>query len=252
MGTVNLLESIRNNNSTKDKAILNVTSDKCYKNKEKNHAYAENDILGGHDPYSSSKACSEIVTSAYRRSFFINSNITIATARAGNVIGGGDWSKDRIVVDCMNALSKDEKIIIRNPGSLRPWQHVLEALTGYLTLLTHMIDPNKYNDSAIDFNNSWNFGPYSENIVDVETLVKEIIYNWGDGEYYIEPNNKLHETMLLKLNINKSLENLDWKPKLNFKKSIQMTVEWYKKFYNNEDMIKVTNNHIKNYLKIER
>ena len=252
MGTVNLLESLRINNSFKKKKfLLNVTSDKCYENKEKNYAYNENDSLGGHDPYSSSKACSEIVTSAYRRSFFTDSNISIATARAGNVIGGGDWSKDRIVVDCVNALVKNETIVIRNPSALRPWQHVLEALTGYLILLTHMINDN--NDSCVYFNSSWNFGPYSESIVDVETLVKEIISNWGDGEYIVESNDTLHEAILLELDINNSLNYLEWKPKLTFNEAISMTIEWYKQFYyNEEDMLKCTNNQIKNYLRINK
>jgi CDP-glucose 4,6-dehydratase len=254
MGTINLLESLRNNKSMAEKFILNVTSDKCYENKEESHAYNENDSLGGHDPYSSSKACSEIVTSAYRRSFFINSNVSIATARAGNVIGGGDWSKDRIIVDCINALVKDESIILRNPAALRPWQHVLEALTGYLTLLTHIIDQNNGdNDSFVDFKSSWNFGPYHESVVDVETLVKEIISNWGDGNYIVESDDVFHEAVLLELDINKSLNYLDWKPKLTFKEAIEMTTDWYKQFYNNdnkEDMLKFTNDQIKKYLKI--
>jgi len=261
MGTVNLLDSLRVNNSSKKKFLLNVTSDKCYENKEKDYSYGERDPLGGHDPYSSSKACSEIVTSAYRNSFFNNSNVSVATARAGNVIGGGDWSKDRLVVDCVNALFKDETIIIRNPTALRPWQHVLEALTGYLTLLTHMVNSNidntnnnadsNNNNNFVDFNSSWNFGPYNESVVNVETLVNEIIANWGEGEYIIQSDEIFHEAVLLKLDITKSLKYLDWNPKLNFKESIKMTINWYKKFYNNEeDMLKFTNNQVKEYMKI--
>ncbi|MDR2622988.1 MAG: CDP-glucose 4,6-dehydratase [Methanobrevibacter sp.] len=246
MGTINLLESLRINNSKNESFLLNVTSDKCYENKEKNHAYNEEDSLGGYDPYSSSKTCSEIATAAYRRSFFTNSNVNVATARAGNVIGGGDWSKDRIVVDCVNALFKDETIVLRNPNAIRPWQHVLEALAGYLTLLTHMINNN---EMKIDLNSSWNFGPYPESIVNVENLVKELIAEYRDGQYTVKSADELHEANLLELDINKSLEYLDWKPKLNFKNTIKMTVEWYKKFYNNDDMLKATNNQIKEYLK---
>ncbi|KZX11410.1 CDP-glucose 4,6-dehydratase [Methanobrevibacter curvatus] len=273
IGTVNLLESVRkltnyehkrNSDST---VLLNVTTDKCYENKEINYAYKESDKLGGYDPYSSSKACSEIVTSAYRRSFFntgdnnnnnnnnSNQSVAIATARAGNVIGGGDWSKDRLVVDCINALYSNEVITLRNPNALRPWQHVLDGLNGYLTLITNMSkqidnDSNKNDLSSVDFNSSWNFGPYDENIVNVELLVKTLIFHWGFGDYKVESDDKFHEAILLKLDISKALKYLNWKPLLNFNDSIKLTVDWYKEYYiNNGDMIKFTNNQIFNYFK---
>jgi len=248
MGTVNLLEAIKSYSKTtnNDIFVLNITSDKCYENKEKNYAYKEEDPLGGYDPYSSSKACSEIVTSAYRRSFFNNSNISLSSARAGNVIGGGDWSKDRIVVDCINALSKNQNIIVRSPKSLRPWQHVLEAISGYLDLITHMIDSNCSEET---FNSPWNFGPYDTNVTNVETLVKLIIKNWGTGKYKIESNNDLHEAVLLQLDINKALSHLEWKPKLNMEKSVEYTVDWYKKNLSNEDMFNFTNKQANDYFK---
>lgn len=252
MGTVNLFESLKNlkgiNNSinNSNKFVLNITTDKCYENKEQNYAYKETDPLGGYDPYSSSKACSEIITSAYTRSFFNDSEISIATARAGNIIGGGDWSEDRLVVDCIKSLSSNNSIVIRNPKAIRPWQHVLEGISGYLTLICQMIENNNVNNENI----SWNFGPYRENIVDVKHLVKEIIANWGYGEYVVEKDQKFHEANLLELDITKSLSNLDWKPKLNFEESITMTVEWYKEFYSNDsDMLDFTNKQIKNYIK---
>ncbi|KZX16068.1 CDP-glucose 4,6-dehydratase [Methanobrevibacter cuticularis] len=276
MGTINLLESLRNlshHYENESKVVLNITTDKCYDNKEENYAYKETDPLGGYDPYSSSKACSEIVTSAYRRSFFnSNSNnndhiskIAISTARAGNVIGGGDWSADRLVVDCVRSLSLDETIVLRNPHAIRPWQHVLEGLTGYLTLICHMIDGNnnndnknynseynsKYNDNhEIDYNSSWNFGPYHEDIVDVEHLVNRLINNWGSGKYIVESDNKFHEANLLELDISKSLSYLSWKPKLSFEESVQITVEWYKEYYSDKNnMIDYTNKQIENYTK---
>lgn len=276
MGTVNLFESIRKiKNRSKDKEIiiLNVTSDKCYENKEKNYRYKESDSLGGYDPYSSSKACSEIITAAYRRSFFnmsFNSKISISTARAGNIIGGGDWSEDRLVVDCINSLATGEKIVLRNPKAIRPWQHVLDGISGYMELVCHMIEnkhqynqkydkyKNKNNyknnistdENNASYSNSWNFGPYPENVANVEYLVKEIISNWGSGHYSIESDNNFHEANLLELDISKSLKNLEWQPKLNFKESIKITIDWYKEFYHNQgDMITFTNRQIKDYIK---
>lgn len=248
LGTVNLFESLRNLNH-QNKIVLNVTTDKCYENKEKNYSYNESDPLGGHDPYSSSKACSEIVTSAYRRSFFSDNSLSIATARAGNVIGGGDFSQDRLVVDCIKALHNEEDIIIRNPTALRPWQHILEGLSGYLTLIKHMIQ-EKNDKNGIDYNSSWNFGPFEKDITDVEFLVKTLILYWGYGGYEVQNDNKFHEANLLKLDISKSLKYLDWKPLLNFDESLENTVQWYKEYYlNNGDMHDFTNKQIKEYFK---
>lgn len=269
MGTVNLLESIRNlakSRLNESKTVLNITSDKCYENEEWIYGYREHDKLGGYDPYSSSKACSELVTAAYRNSFFYrNTNINkdnskfknnyissknidnlskiyLSTARAGNVIGGGDWAEDRILADSINALISKKPISLRNPKALRPWQHVLEAIYGYLDLTAAMED-------NLEYIGSWNFGPREENIVDVETLVKEIINVWGIGEYKIETNQILHENHLLKLDISKSLYYLNWKPQLDFKKSVKYTVDWYKELYEHSDMFEITNKQIENYFK---
>ncbi|MDR2830754.1 MAG: CDP-glucose 4,6-dehydratase [Methanobrevibacter sp.] len=246
MGTVNLLEAIRNYSQTNPNklAVLNVTSDKCYENKEINYSYKESDPLGGYDPYSSSKACSEIVTSAYRRSFFNGENVSIATARAGNVIGGGDWSKDRLVVDCINALVDNRKIVLRNPEALRPWQHVLEAVHGYLTLIYHMVENNLSN---IDFNSSWNFGPYDFSVCSVESLVKMVIETWGGGSYKIESKDDFHEAILLQLDISKALKYLNWKPVLTLEESVDFTVDWYKNFYNGNEMLNFTIEQISKY-----
>lgn len=261
MGTISILESIRKLNMAhkdENKVFLNITTDKCYENKEQNYSYSEDDPLGGYDPYSSSKACSEIVTSAYRRSYFnngdCNSRINVATARAGNIIGGGDWSEDRLVVDCVKSLVSDEKIVIRNPQAMRPWQHVLDGLFGYLTLITHMIDMYCENDASSNseniFNSAWNFGPKDENIENVESLVKKLIDFWGNGDYVVKNDDKFHESILLKLNINKSLSFLDWKPILSLDESVKFTVDWYKEYYfNNADMLEFTNKQIKNYTK---
>ncbi|WP_413827260.1 CDP-glucose 4,6-dehydratase [Methanobrevibacter sp. UBA313] len=256
MGTVNLLESVRNLSKkypSEKKIVLNITSDKCYENKEQKMGYVETDCLGGYDPYSSSKAGSEIVSSAYRNSFFKNnnsdkkfenkSNVSLSTARAGNVIGGGDWAQDRLLTDCVESIVKDEEINLRYPNALRPWQHVLEAICGYSTLVQSMSESEKYVGA-------WNFGPKEENIVNVETLVKNVINNWGKGTYTVENKNQPHENSLLKLNINKSLNNLDWSPVLDFKECVKWTIDWYKNYYdNNEDMIKFTDKQIKEYIK---
>lgn len=229
MGTVNILEACRNTESVKQVVI--VTTDKVYENKEQLTGYKESDNLGGHDPYSASKAAAEIITQSYRLSFNQSSNQSInqsiSTARAGNVIGGGDWSLNRIVPDCIRSLEKNETIIVRNPQAIRPWQHVLEPLSGYLMLAVKMaMDPEKYSGA-------WNFGPEESDIIEVQALVKEILKYWGKGSWKTNPdNNTPHEAGILKLNINKSKKVLGWKPLLNTGKAVEMTVNWYKNYSN--------------------
>lgn len=226
IGTVNLLNSLR----FLEKACVTivVTTDKVYENKEWYHPYRESDILGGYDPYSASKACTELAVSSYRNSFFpLNKfdkhNKAISTARAGNVIGGGDFSKDRLIPDIIKALQNNEPIIIRNPHAVRPWQHVLEPLSGYL-LLGNLLqkDPFQYSDA-------WNFGPYNDDTLTVEEIVKKVIEIWGGGTYTIDTNsNHLHEAGLLQLDISKSMNSMKWRPKLNAEKRLAYAIEEYK------------------------
>jgi CDP-glucose 4,6-dehydratase len=227
IGTANLLDGVR----LLEKActVVLITTDKVYENLEWHYPYRENDRLGGYDPYSASKACAELVISSYRNSFFNKSvydthQKSIASARAGNVIGGGDWAKDRIIPDIVKALSKDEKVQVRNPFAVRPWQHVLEPLGGYLHLGAKMTEnPVKYAES-------WNFGPFSEDTFTVEQLVQESIAIWGKGSYdKPDSQGEPHEAKLLKLDINKSQNELSWQPKYNSQIAIQKTIDWYRR-----------------------
>jgi CDP-glucose 4,6-dehydratase len=218
IGTVNVLECIRNSNSVK--AGVMITTDKCYKNKEKDEGYTEEDELGGHDPYSASKACAELVIDSYRKSFFENKYI--ASVRAGNVIGGGDYSKDRLIPDCVNHIKNNEEIIIRNPTATRPWQHVLEPLYGYLLLGTKLLNGNK------QFCQAYNFGPEKESIISVKEIVEKVIQTWGSGNWAdLSREAKKHETKTLSLNISKIKNELGWVPKWDIDETIKQTVEWY-------------------------
>lgn len=222
-GTINLLECCRA--STSVKVIINVTSDKCYENREWLWGYREDDTLGGYDPYSSSKACSEIITAAYRSSFFLKNGKALSSVRAGNVIGGGDWREDRLVPDCIRALKKSEYIGIRSPRAVRPWQHVLEPLSGYLLLASRM-----YQDGE-KYSGAWNFGPYHRSIITVEQLVQKLIDYWGSGQYKDlsgPSSQEPHEASLLMLDISKAIHQLNWTPVLDVNKSIEYTVNWYK------------------------
>ena len=223
MGTVNVLECIRNSPSTH--AAVIITTDKCYKNKEAIKGYTEEDELGGHDPYSASKACAEIVTDAYIKSFFSKSNKFVATARAGNVIGGGDFAKDRIFSDSIKNLLAKKSIEVRSPKSIRPWQHVLEPLSGYLMLGEKMLSKDK------KFIGAWNFGPAKSSLISVSEVVSLIIRYWGEGKWVDKsnPNEPFHETGYLWLVSEKAHNFLGWKSKWPVEKAIQHTVEWYKK-----------------------
>lgn len=234
MGTVNLLEALRKCDSVK--AIVNVTTDKCYENKEWIWGYRENEPMSGYDPYSSSKACSELVTAAYRNSFFnprdyAGHGVAVASARAGNVIGGGDWATDRLIPDCVRAILKNEKIIIRNPYAVRPWQHVLEPLSGYLALAQKLYeDGPKYAEA-------WNFGPNDEDAKTVNWIVRELCVKWGEGtSYEIDKGKHPYEAHYLKLDCSKAKAELGWHPRLSLEKAIDSIIEWTKAYKENEDL----------------
>ncbi len=221
MGTVNFFEAVRNTSSVK--AAVNVTSDKCYQNNEWVWGYRESDPMGGKDPYSASKGCAELVTNAYIYSFFSNNvHCAVASARAGNVIGGGDWADYRIIPDFFRAIKKEEKIIIRNPNATRPWQHVLEPLSGYLLLASKLyLDGDKYLGG-------WNFGPLDQANHKVSELIQAVIKYYGKGEVvFDELSEKAHEANLLKLDISKAQKFLNWSPVLSFEDAIKMTVDGY-------------------------
>jgi|Deesub1362A_J573_1020465.scaffolds.fasta_scaffold00600_9 CDP-glucose 4,6-dehydratase len=249
MGTVNVLEAVRKTKNVR--VCIIVTSDKCYENREQVYRYREVDPIGGYDPYSSSKGCAELVTNAYRRSFFNPRNcgkihnVALSSVRAGNVIGGGDWGEDRIIPDCVKALSNGETIIIRNPSATRPWQYVLEPLSGYLLLGALMFKKGtKYSDA-------WNFGPYDANNITVEELVKLVVKYWGGGTYTIDTSVHPYEAKILKLDISKACALLGWKPLYDIHKTVERTINWYKNFYNNvskEELYELTRREIRNYM----
>ncbi|WPX07796.1 CDP-glucose 4,6-dehydratase [Anaerocellum danielii] len=247
MGTVNVLEAARKIDSIK--AVIVVTSDKCYENKEWIYGYRENDPLGGFDPYSSSKSCCELIVAAYRNSYYNQIGKALATVRAGNVIGGGDWSDERLIPDCIKALSEAKVIKIRKPKAIRPWQYILEPLAGYLWLGANMLSDNK------SFNSAWNFGPEEGNILTVEEIVNLVIKVWGGGSYEIDnPKDNFYETDLLKLDTSKAKSYLGWKPILDIQKTIYKTIEWYKHYYYNKeiDMYDYSLQQIEEYEKISK
>jgi len=245
MGTVNLLEAVRKNGL--ETIIINITSDKCYDNKENVCSYSETDPMGGYDPYSASKGAVEIITSSYRNSFFNSANydnhkIALASARAGNVIGGGDWAEDRLIPDIIRALTEKEDVIIRNPNSTRPWQHVLECISGYLTLGEKLFqNPNQYCEG-------WNFGPEPGSIMAVQQIVNKTIDLWGSGNYRIIPDENMKEAVCLSLNIAKAKEKLGWQPVYDINQAVEKTICWYQHYYFRQDAIlEYTKKQIENY-----
>jgi CDP-glucose 4,6-dehydratase len=244
MGTINVLEAVRKNSYVR--VVVNITSDKCYDNKEWDYAYRENDAMGGFDPYSSSKGCAELVAAAYRNSFFHDRQGTrLASVRAGNVVGGGDWAEDRIIPDCIRALKESKPIIVRNPSAIRPWQHVLEPLSGYLWLARQMWN------SGSCFDSGWNFGPNAQSNIKVKQIVEKVISVWGSGSWQ-GPNDSVtqpHEAKFLKLDCSKASTLLDWHPVLGIDETIQFTTAWFMDFYNDRnETIKRSTLDIANYV----
>ena len=246
MGTVNLFEAVRT--SGFEGAVINITSDKCYQNYGHTHGFKENAPMGGYDPYSASKGASEIVTAAYRNSFFnpekygFCHKIALASARAGNVIGGGDWSEDRLVPDIVKALNINQEIIIRNPHSIRPWQHVMECISGYLHLGA------KLYENPVEYCEGWNFGPNENTAMTVEEIVLKSINLWESGNYKIIPEKILKEADFLRLDITKAKELLGWKPVYNINQALEKTINWYKNYYSdNADMFEYTKSQIEEY-----
>ncbi|QLY79124.1 CDP-glucose 4,6-dehydratase [Clostridium intestinale] len=245
IGTANVLEAARFVESVK--SVVIITTDKCYENKEWVYGYRENDPMGGYDPYSSSKGCAELVTSAYRNSFYNNSSIGLASARAGNVIGGGDWAEDRLIPDFVKATISEKDILIRNPKATRPWQHVLEPLSGYLWLGASMMEDKE------KFNSGWNFGPRDSDVRTVKEILELSIEAWGKGKYVIDCKEQPHEANLLKLDISKAGAILGWQPVYPVEIAINQTIEWYRNFYDkNEDILEFTIKQIENYIENAR
>jgi CDP-glucose 4,6-dehydratase len=243
IGTINVIEATRHVDSVKSAVII--TTDKVYKNYESNIGYKEGDRLEGFDPYSNSKACAELAVSAYRNSFFADNKKLIATARAGNVIGGGDWSEDRLLPDVFRSLIFGENLLIRNPNSIRPWQHVLEPLSGYMLLAEKLFNGEE------SFADAWNFGPEDEDSKPVGWILEEIKTLWGDKEvtWEIVTGKHPHETNLLKLDSAKAKDLLKWQPALSLKDALNFTVEWYKGFMNKSDLREVTQKQIESFTK---
>lgn len=245
MGTVNLLEAVRKFGRVK--SVVNVTTDKCYENKEWYWGYRENEPMGGYDPYSNSKGCSELVTSSYRNSFFNvkdykTHGVALASARAGNVIGGGDWASDRLIPDCVKALQNGDGILIRSPYSLRPWQHVLEPLSGYLLLAQRLYeDGPKYAEG-------WNFGPEDKDVKTVEWIVQKMCSLWDENaSYEVSEGEHLHEAKYLKLDCSKAKNELNWIPKWNLEQAIIKIIEWSKANIAHENMRDICIKQIEEY-----
>jgi CDP-glucose 4,6-dehydratase len=245
MGTVHLLEAVRLVGGVK--AIVNVTTDKCYENREWEWGYRENEPMGGYDPYSNSKGCAELVTSAYRSSFFNKDQyddhgVALATARAGNVIGGGDWAKDRLVPDILAAFERHASVNIRNPHALRPWQHVLEPLSGYLFLAERL-----YTQGPC-FAEGWNFGPNDDDVKPVNWIVEKLVEMWeGDASWTKDPGEHPHEASYLKLDISKARARLGWHPKLGLEQALKLIVDWGQARSNGADVRTLSIGQIKAY-----
>jgi CDP-glucose 4,6-dehydratase len=234
MGTVNLLEAVRKTASVK--AVVNVTTDKCYENKEWIWGYREDEPMGGRDPYSNSKGCSELVTAAYRSSFFNHlGSAKIASGRAGNVIGGGDWAEDRLIPDIFKSFKNKELVVVRNPSATRPWQHVLEPLSGYLVLAERLyLDGDEYAEG-------WNFGPHDDDVKPVNEIIEYLVEQWGSGASWIhDESDHPHEAQLLKLDISKAKKALGWVPKWSLFTALNSIVEWHREWLNGGDIKAIT------------
>ena len=243
MGTANVLEACKILN--KKCVVICITTDKVYHNYEWEFPYRENDRLGGYDPYSASKAAAELVIDSYRNSFFKNSNISIASVRAGNVIGGGDWSEDRLFPDLVNSINTNLPIELRNPSAVRPWQHVLDPLFGYLTLAVS-IDQN-----AHKYNEAWNFGPYNHDSKTVLEVCQQAIVVFKNGSLQINQDKQPHEAGQLRLDISKSMTYLNWHPNWSTEKAIERTANWYKAFLKGESAVNLVQKDINDFLEHE-
>ncbi len=242
MGTVNVLEASRY--ASHLKAIVVITTDKCYENREWEWGYRENEPMGGHDPYSNSKGCAELVVSAYRRSFFhTNDTAAVASARAGNVIGGGDWAEDRLIPDILRAFEKQHPVIIRNPLSTRPWQHVLEPLSGYLVLAQQLYNQGK------TFAEGWNFGPKDDDCQPVQWILDKMVHFWGDGAHYeIDKSEQPHEANFLKLDCSKAASRLKWHPQWRLEQTLEQIIQWHRAWLQGEEMQTHCLREIKEYM----
>lgn len=241
MGTIKVLEAARNCPNLK--SIVSVTTDKCYENKEWVWGYREDEPMGGYDPYSSSKGCAELVTSSYRRSFMQDQGIGLASARAGNVIGGGDWADDRLIPDILRAFEKQEPVIVRNPLSTRPWQHVLEPLSGYLVLAQNLYNtPEEYAEG-------WNFGPFDEDAKPVEWILNQMVSKWNGASWSLDEDAHPHEAGYLKLDVSKAKSRLNWHPTWRLEKTLEKIVDWHHAWLAKDDMQVVCLNEINEYMR---
>jgi CDP-glucose 4,6-dehydratase len=240
MGTVHVLQAARITPSVK--AIVVVTTDKCYENKEWSWGYRENEPMGGHDPYSNSKGCAELVTSAYRNSFLHGQGIAVGSARAGNVIGGGDWAADRLVPDILRAFEQNQPVTIRNPHATRPWQHVLEPLSGYLTLAEHL-----YTHGQV-FAEGWNFGPKDDDAQTVQWIVEHMVNSWGKGaSWQLDSGVHPHEANYLKLDISKAKDRLGWQPSWRLATALELITTWHQAYLTGAEMKKLCLAQIQQY-----
>jgi CDP-glucose 4,6-dehydratase len=245
-GSTNVLECVRLTESVQ--ALIFITSDKCYRNIEQVAGYTEDDVLGGNDPYSASKGAAELVFAAYNASFFNQRDgLVAASARAGNVIGGGDWAEDRIIPDCIRSLQQNTAIVIRNPHATRPWQHVLEPLSGYIMLGSAMLR----GDHSVS--GSWNFGPREDEVRSVDDVTREVIKVWGEGSVKLDANqNHPHEATLLQLDCSKARTELDWSPRWDFLTTMDKTVSWYQSVHQGSNALSVTQKQLAEYEKSNR
>ncbi len=245
MGVVNLLEAVRSTTSVK--AVVNVTTDKCYENREWAWGYRENEAMGGYDPYSSSKGCAELVTAAYRNSYFHTEKyhehgVAIASARAGNVIGGGDWAEDRLIPDIMRAITEGRAVNIRNPHAIRPWQHVLEPLSGYLLLA------QKLYEGGAAYAEGWNFGPNDEDAKPVQWIVERLTQSWGEGaSWVVDGGEHPHEAHYLKLDCSKAKGQLNWHPRWHLDEALVKIADWHQAYRDEKDMREITLQQISAY-----
>ena len=245
MGTVHVMEAARHAGSVR--AIVNITTDKCYENKDWAWGYREDESMGGHDPYSSSKGCAELVSSAYRKSFFKTEGIAMATARAGNVIGGGDWAIDRLIPDILRALERHQPVQIRNPLAIRPWQHVLEPLSGYL-LLAERLYKNGQTDAE-----GWNFGPRDEDAQPVQWIVERLCETWGQGATWaLQSGDHPYEANYLKLDISKAKQRLQWEPRWSLRHALEQITEWHRAWLSGDDMQAMCLQQINQYQNLKK